>query len=64
MKYIAEDVGVPAMYWAGVEGDYNAMAMELLGPSTEELFAACHRVFSLKTCIMIAEQMVFSHVRK
>lgn len=46
------------VYWAGPEGDYNVMAMELLGPSLEELFSTCQRKFSIKTSVMIAEQMV------
>lgn len=50
--------GIPSIHWFGVEGDYNAMVMDLLGPSLEDLFNYCKRKFTVKTTLMLADQMI------
>ncbi len=58
VRVITVVAGIPAIYWFGMEGDYNVMVMELLGPSLEDLFNHCGRKLGLKSALMIADQMV------
>jgi len=50
--------GIPHLKWFGVEREYNVMVIDLLGPSMEDLFNYCSRKFSLKTVLMLADQMI------
>lgn len=50
--------GIPHIRWFGQERDYNVLVMDLLGPSLEDLFNFCSRRLTMKTVLMIADQMI------
>ncbi|KAH8701335.1 casein kinase I isoform delta, partial [Phaeosphaeriaceae sp. PMI808] len=50
--------GIPRVYWLGCECEFRVMAFELLGPSLEDLFNYCDRKFSLKTVLLLADQII------
>ena len=53
--------GVPWIMWSGKQGDYNVLVLDLLGPSLEDLLQMCNRHFSLKTVLLLADQLVSHH---
>jgi hypothetical protein len=53
--------GVPRLKWFGVEGNYSLMAIDLVGPSLEDMFNYCNRKLTLKTVLMLADQLVSQH---
>jgi casein kinase 1 len=58
LKELNGEFGFPKYIWYGREGDFHIMVIELLGPSLEDLFAYCGRKLSLKTVLLIAQQLV------
>jgi hypothetical protein len=48
----------PRIYYYGNEGDYNVLVMELLGPNLENLYTMCGSKLSLKSTILISDQIV------
>ena len=60
-SYVCNAGGIPSIRWSGVDGEDNVLVIDLLGPSLEDLFVYCGRKFSLKTVLMLADQMVSWH---
>ncbi|XP_043643672.1 casein kinase I [Drosophila teissieri] len=57
-EQLARSPGFPTLLHYGSEKNYNAMVMDLLGPSLEELFNLCKRRFTLKTVLMLTDQLL------
>jgi casein kinase I family protein HRR25 len=57
-KTLMGGLGVPWIMWSGRHGDYNVMVIDLLGPSLEDLFKMCNRHFTVKTVLLLADQLV------
>ncbi|KAF8326267.1 kinase-like domain-containing protein [Amanita rubescens] len=58
-KRLAGVVGIPAFHGYGsAEYAHKALVLELLGPSLEDFFNHCNRKFSLKTVLLLADQMI------
>eukprot|EP00825_Cyclidium_porcatum_P048235 TRINITY_DN803_c0_g1_i2.p1 TRINITY_DN803_c0_g1~~TRINITY_DN803_c0_g1_i2.p1 ORF type:complete len:468 (-),score=109.82 TRINITY_DN803_c0_g1_i2:99-1502(-) len=58
MKALQGKSGIPTLYWFGQAQGCNALVMDLLGPSLEDLFNLCQRKFSLKTVLMLTDQLI------
>ncbi|KAG6821053.1 hypothetical protein H0H93_007212 [Arthromyces matolae] len=57
-KTLMGGAGVPWIMWSGRQGDYNVMVIDLLGPSLEDLFKMCNRHFSMKSVLLLADQLI------
>ncbi len=60
LDHLPRIVGIPTALYFGVEGEFNVLITELLGPSLEELLNFCSGRFTLPTTLVLADQMVFS----
>lgn len=49
---------MPTLHWAGTEGEFNVMVLEMLGPSIFALHEFCEYKFSPKTVMWLGMQMV------
>lgn len=51
-------IGIPHMHWCGQEEDYNFIVLEELDRSIETLLSLCGGKFSLKTVLMLGQDIV------
>jgi len=57
-QLIKGGIGVPEILWHGSAAGFNVIVMEMLGPTLEDLYNTCSRKFSMKTMIMLTDQMI------
>jgi predicted Ser/Thr protein kinase len=57
-RKLSGGVGISHVQWFGTEYGFNAMAMDVLGHSLEDLFIQCHSRFTIKTVVLLAHQLV------
>lgn len=57
-KILEGGVCVPHVYWYGSESKYNILVMDRLSTSLEDIFERRKSTFSLKTVLMLADQML------
>jgi len=58
-RHLQGGPGIPQVYWFGLhEPLYNVMVMDLLGPSLQDLFVYCNHKFTVKTTLMLVDQML------
>jgi serine/threonine protein kinase len=57
-KSLQSKPGFPRVFWHGWQDSFQVMVFELLGPNLEDLFCYCGQKFTLKTTLMLADQLL------
>ena len=57
-RYFSGAVGFPTVKWFGKRDDSNVLVIDLYGKSLDSLFEEFHHTLSLKTVLMLADQMI------
>jgi len=58
-RSLSSGAGIPRIHAFKTECEFNAMVFDLLGLSLEDLFNFYGRKFSLKTVLMLADQLIY-----
>lgn len=51
--------GIPRVHWFGQESNYDALVLDLLGPSLHQIMSQ-HKKLHLCTIVLLANQLVFN----
>jgi hypothetical protein len=57
LKWLKGGAGIPCVHWFGRESCYDALVLDLLGPSLHDLLTQ-HKIFCLRTVIHLGDQLV------
>ncbi|OWF53436.1 Casein kinase I isoform delta [Mizuhopecten yessoensis] len=55
---LQNEQGFPVIRWSGRVGSHNVIVMDLLGHNLQTHFEHCFRRFSLKTVLLLADQLI------
>lgn len=58
LKALASLHGIPTLYWSGSDATYHGISMQLLGSSFDHLLKRCKGRFSMKTTLLVGDQMI------
>jgi serine/threonine protein kinase len=57
-RFLSDDVDISRVHIFEIECEFNVMMFDLLGSSLKDLFNFCDRKFSLKTVLMLVNQLI------
>ncbi|OMJ86115.1 hypothetical protein SteCoe_12473 [Stentor coeruleus] len=58
LKRLDNALGFPKVRWYGYKGGFNVLILDLLGPNLQDLFNSLNKSLSLKSVLMIADQLL------
>jgi hypothetical protein len=58
LKQLEGGAGIPHVEWFGREATFDALVLDLLGPSLHDLFLVQNQKFTLHTILNIGDQLV------